>query len=137
MSTNERDIAQLNDLLYSLPIQLYLVDSFTFAASATSAAAVSFFFFLIFYLIIDLNYPPSSSSDHSWALRSHYLANKCLMHLGSEVEIPYASFFSFTCSTFSLNRGAHSCWQVWLLFLASLSLSGSITKERKCVLEIL
>jgi hypothetical protein len=30
-------------LLYSLPVQLYLVDSFTYAASVTSGAAVSSF----------------------------------------------------------------------------------------------
>ena len=74
----------------SLPIQLYLVDSFFYAASATSAAAVSLLVssFSIPFLVM-INH---SFFDRSSGLLSHYLVNQCSTNLGWEVEIPYVFF---------------------------------------------
>lgn len=87
----------------SLPVQLYLVDSFTYAASATSAAGVSFSLLLIF--CVHLIYGRSSSSSgRCLDLRSHYSLNRCSRNLGWEGEILYVFFKNNLLNVFQLNH---------------------------------
>ena len=93
------DVALLNSFppptfFYSLPVQLYLVDSFTYAASAISAAGVSLPSYRI--LLCHLIYGQLSSSlGRCLDSLSHYSVNRCMRHLGLEEGILYVSFFLF------------------------------------------
>ena len=125
------------DLFSSLPISLYLVDTFIYAASATAAASVSCFFFVTSSNLINQLDP--AFPFIAWLCISvirttnvQFLRYRFWKHCTS--FFPLSSFTKKVC--FKKTLFLLSCWHVWRLYWVSHSQSGYTSMERLFVQEV-
>ena len=134
-NTNELTANWFSHLpLCSLPIQLYLVDSFFYAASATSAAAVSYSSIFFFSLVVNLQIQLFRSLfGFVFPLFGQPMFDKLGLGGGNSVR-----FLSHLTASWGLHWKdlKNSYWPVSPSLLESRFLSGFITKEKNYVLEI-
>ena len=124
--------------LCSLPIQLYLVDSFLYAASATSAAAVSHSS-IYFYISLVINLVQlfviqlfRSLFGLIFPLFGQPMFDKLGLGGGNSVRLCAPIYLPLDARL----KKKNSYWPVLPSLLASRSLSGFFIKVKDCVLEI-